>query len=119
MGLSSDDAMDLIKDETDEYGWQHVRYQQYYKNIKVEGAEYTEHIQDCIVKIAHGKLLENANKSVTPTVSESQALQNATTFIGATTYSLQITPVSVNDEEEEVYDSSIPDGELLLGYIYF
>ena len=57
MGLGSDDAMVVIKDATDEYGWQHVRYQQYYKNIKVEGAEYTDHLQDCILKNANGKRL--------------------------------------------------------------
>jgi Zn-dependent metalloprotease len=118
MGLSADDEMVVTKDETDEYGWQHIRYQQYYKNIKVEGAEYTEHIKDCIVKIAHGKLLENANKSVTPVVSEIQALDIALDHIGATTYSWEDNSPGVNEyEEDEEYDTLPPQGELLLGYI--
>jgi Zn-dependent metalloprotease len=118
MGLSTDDEMVVTKDETDEYGWRHIRYQQYYKHIKVEGAEYTEHIKDCIVKIAHGKLLENTNKSVTPALNETQALEIALDYIGATTYSWEDNSPGVNEyEEEQFYDTLPPQGELLLGYI--
>jgi len=38
-GLSANDNMLLIKSEVDEQGNTHNRYQQYYKNIKVEGGE--------------------------------------------------------------------------------
>ncbi|MCC6413887.1 MAG: M4 family metallopeptidase [Saprospiraceae bacterium] len=118
MGLSSNDSMVLMSDKTDDHGWQHIRYQQYYKNIKVESAEYTEHLNYCVVKIAHGKLLENADISVTPSITESQALEIALDSIGATTYSWEENSSGVNEYEEgEIYDTLPPRGELLLGYI--
>lgn len=118
MGLGTDDAMVMVKDETDQFGWQHIRYQQFYKGVRVEGAEYTEHLKDCIVKIAHGKLLENVSLSTIAAITENQALGIALDHIGATTYSWEDTSPGVNEyEEEEEYDTLPPQGELLLGYI--
>jgi len=119
MGLSSNDTMILTKSEADEYGYTHNRYQQYYRSLKVEGAEYTEHIQNCIVKYAHGKLLEHDTvRNVTPSISESTALANALTELDAEIYSWQDTIWEVGYQEmmEDTTASSYPEGELLLAY---
>lgn len=120
MGLSSNDTMILTKSEDDEYGYTHNRYQQYYQSLKVEGAEYTEHIQSCIVKYAHGKLLEHdIIRNVTPTISESTALSSALTKLGAEVYSWQDPAWEARYQEilEDPMASSFPEGELLLAYI--
>ncbi len=119
MGLGEYDEMRLTKSETDEYGIEHNRYQQYYKGKEVEGAEYYEHIKDCIIWIANGKLLENYQGSDIPLVSESQALGIALNAIGANTYLWQDTTAGINDSEETgdslIY--TIPEGKLIFGQI--
>src|SRR4030095_11079157 len=83
MGLTEDDEMILTRTHIDEYGYTHNRYQQYYKNVRVEGAEYDEHILKCIVRYAHGKLLEQPQgRNVVPVFDEQEALYEAMNYIG-------------------------------------
>ncbi len=120
MGLGENDEMVLVKSEVDEYGIEHNRYQQYHMGVRVEGAEYTEHVRNCIVKIAHGKLLENITETTVPTVTEANALTAALDTIGAEIYSWQDTAsVGVNEyeEEDDTLANAYPQGELLLAYI--
>jgi hypothetical protein len=46
----------------------------FYKGIKVEGSEFTEHYIKGKVEIAHGKIAENLNINVIPTLVENAAL---------------------------------------------
>lgn len=86
MGLGNDDEMILEKSKEDEFGYMHNKYTQYYKGVRVEGAEYYEHLKGCIVKYAHGKLLEQpTGRNATPAIAESEALTNALLGIGANT----------------------------------
>lgn len=39
-GLNQNDELILFRIDQDEIGYNHYRYQQFYKGIKVEGAEY-------------------------------------------------------------------------------
>ena len=43
LGMSSGDSWKLIRDDQDDLGYTHSRYQQYYNNIKVITGEYILH----------------------------------------------------------------------------
>ena len=86
MGLSSNDSMHLVETSQDEQGFTHNRYQQYFKNIKVEDAEFFEHSKDCYVQIMHGKIMENLSIGTLPGLSEQQALNGVLAYLGATQY---------------------------------
>ncbi len=45
----TDDEFRLIKETIDELGFSHLRFQQYYKGIKVENSEYLIHGSDGII----------------------------------------------------------------------
>lgn len=119
MGLSIHDTMVLVKSEVDEFDIQHNRYQQYHKGLRVEAAEYSEHIVKCQVKIAHGKILENVKDTIEAILSERDALTIALNKIGAQAYSWQDTVwASINDyEEDSLLCNTYPAGELLLAKI--
>lgn len=119
MGLSVHDTMVLVKSEVDEFDIQHNRYQQYHKGLRVEAAEYSEHIVKCQVKIAHGKILENVKDTIEAILSEGDALAIALDRIGAQAYSWQDTVwTSVNEYEEDTLSyNTYPVGELLLAKI--
>src|SRR5688572_19453195 len=52
--LSEDNSCTIYRKETDVLGYVHSRYQQYYKNIKVEGGEYIVHEKGGFTYLANG-----------------------------------------------------------------
>jgi bacillolysin len=115
-GLSSNDSMHLVESTMDEYGFKHNRFQQHYKGIKVEGAEFFEHSKDCYVQLMHGKIMENLNLSIVPVYTEQQALNAAKTFLGASQYAWENT-VWEQELKSDLEDSTatyFPTGELVL-----
>ena len=124
MGLGDDDDMVLQKVETDNTGWTHRRYQQYYKELRVEGAEYTEHIIGGKVRIANGKILENANLPFVSLITEQIALEKAKAEIDAVLYAWEeLTDIDIDEDDcgegdiEPVDLPQPPVGELLIAYI--
>jgi bacillolysin len=120
-GLSGNDSMHLVESTMDEYGFRHNRFQQYYKGIKVEGAEFFEHSKDCYVqlmhgKIMHGKIMENLILSSVPTYSEQQALNAAKTFLGASQYAWEnsVWEQGLKDDLGDSTATYFPTGELIL-----
>ncbi|SFC84136.1 Por secretion system C-terminal sorting domain-containing protein [Flexibacter flexilis DSM 6793] len=75
-----------IKSETDQLGMVHEKYQQFYKGIKVEFATYTLHAKNGLVETASGDYRTISDLSITPSLSEAQALAKATKYIGAKSY---------------------------------
>lgn len=118
-GLSSYDEMRQKSINSDKYGWSHTKYEQYYKGIKVQGCEWSEHWQDCCLKIAHGKLVEGLNISIIPTVSFNDAVSLATRAISANKYAWQDSEWEKNIKEEEGNESATyyPEQELIISRI--
>ena len=90
----------------------HDKYQQYYKNIIVEGALYTEHHNGSCVWFTSGFLTEGLNLSVIPKISKSTALSYAISHVGAETYEWDSTGVepkvdlvitSINENQKIIY----------------
>ena len=86
LGLSADDAMILTKQETDNFGITHTRYEQNYKNLKVEGCQFIVHSRNSKSYSANGNICKNLNLSSIPLINISTALMHAKTYLNATTY---------------------------------
>lgn len=86
-GLSGNDQMNLLNTETDNMGFKHYRYQQYFKNRKVVYGEFAVHqTPDGFVRTANGRLIKGLNIGSEPKISEQQALANALKFMNASKY---------------------------------
>lgn len=91
------------KDETDFRQIRHQRFQLYYKNIRVEGVEYSLHSRNKRLESAHGRVVENLALDVTKATSERQALERA----------LADQKLSADAFKEQ----ELPKGELLIARI--
>ncbi|MEM6342928.1 MAG: M4 family metallopeptidase [Bacteroidota bacterium] len=86
LGLGAEDEMRLMKSQTDELGLEHLRYQQYHAGHKVEGAEYSLHLRDGNVYLAHGSIGRAFSEGVNPNLSESEAMELAKNQLGGKIY---------------------------------
>ena len=86
LSLKSNEDLVKSKDETDDIGFTHTRYQQLYKNIPVEGGEYIAHQRAGVVTCINGLFLTIGDISVSPSLNEAEALSKATSFVGAKRY---------------------------------
>jgi bacillolysin len=59
--MSMDENLILYRSESDNLGFVHNRYQQYYKNIKVEMGEYLTHEKERKLISANGIWLDRVN----------------------------------------------------------
>ncbi len=81
-----DDEFRLIKETTDELGFSHLRFQQYYKGVKVENSEYLIHGKDGIIETINGDFKHVNLSSVVPSINEEQALAKALDYVNAKKY---------------------------------
>jgi len=108
--------MSLLKIEEDQYGYHHHRFQQMYKGLKIEGAEYMVHEKDKYVVKANGKLIPDLNINTRATISKDKAFRLALEHVDAKTYLWQ------NQKEEELIKrirndinaTYFPEGELVI-----
>jgi Zn-dependent metalloprotease len=85
-GLGTKDAMQLVKSETDQQGFTHNEYHQYYEGMRVEGGEAFEHSKSCYVAIVNGIIIEGLSLSTSPALTQSQALAAAIAYLNASKY---------------------------------
>ncbi len=71
-----EDEFKIIKENVDELGIVHKRFQQYYKGIKVENVEYLIHGKNGHIETINGDYQEINVKSIVPLIDEKQALIN-------------------------------------------
>lgn len=86
LGLGSDDQMLLIKQETDNIGITHTSYNQYYKNLKVEGCQFIVHSRNAKSYLANGHICKNLNITPIASVNFSTAITQALSYVNATSY---------------------------------
>ena len=84
--MQSDDELRLRNTETDQLGFVHDKFQQYFKKVKVEGAIYSAHSRNGLIENYSGEFKGIKNFDVIPAVSEVQGLQNAISHVGAKVY---------------------------------
>jgi Zn-dependent metalloprotease len=101
--VKADDEFRSIKEERDNLGFTHQRYQQYYKGIKVEGATYLVHAKDDNIKTINGEYASVDLNSIIPSIDVSTAVENALKTVNAKKYVWSTSK-----------DPSYPKGELVL-----
>ena len=87
--LKPGDELRLINRTTDRLGFTHHLFQQYYKGIKVENAEYHTHGRNGIVETINGDFQAPGLSSVAPSLNEQQALEAALRHVHARKYKWQ------------------------------
>jgi len=85
-GIGEDDEMVLLRAETDAIGFTHHRYRQYYKGIRIEGAEFIVHERDDRSVKANGVIVTGLDLGTTPSISANGALAIAMDSLPATEY---------------------------------
>ncbi|GAB3729008.1 hypothetical protein GCM10027594_11110 [Hymenobacter agri] len=106
LSLTNADQMVQRTAETDELGFVHQRFAQYYQGIRVEHADYIVHSKGGAVEAINGDFEKIAGLSTTPTVSEQAALTQALNKVGARKYMWQ-----TSEANAEAFK---PTGELVI-----
>lgn len=72
------EELKLKRADTDEIGMKHLRYEQYYRDIRVLGGELTVHFgQDGILKTVNGNFYPAIDIATTPSISNGDAIITA------------------------------------------
>ncbi len=82
----AEDRLDLIEINVDKEGYTHFKYGQFYKDVKVVGAEYIIHEKEGKAVIANGKFVSTININVAPGISSDEAIAAAINFSGFTSF---------------------------------
>ena len=89
LGLTNADQMVARTTETDQLGFTHQKFAQYYQGIRVEHASYTVHAKAGAIESISGDFEKISNLSITPSLSEKAALAQALAHVGASKYMWQ------------------------------
>lgn len=84
--MEEGDEWQITGFDTDHLGFQHQKFQQYYKGVKVEGGTYTIHSKGGEVSSMTGHFRTVPNFDVSPNLAERDAYQNALVHVNATEY---------------------------------
>jgi bacillolysin len=101
LGLDNNYRMKLEKDKADVKENRHQRFVLYYKNIRVEGADYALHSRPDGLRIAHGRIPDGLTTDVGKAMPESKALD----------FALADQKLSAKDFKGQ---DKLPKGELIL-----
>jgi thermolysin len=75
---SPDQELEVVKTKTDKHGWKHVRLQQKYKSLPVEGKTYLVHINpEQEVRMVSGYYQPQIQVNTSPAIDSSRAVSNA------------------------------------------
>ena len=111
LGMSSADSWQLIRNDKDDLGYTHSRYQQYYQNLKVITGEYILHTKGTKLVSANGIFYKPINVSTIAGLTQQQALDQAKKDIGATKYLWECSEAEQIALTGKVYSTS---GELVI-----
>ncbi|MVN78168.1 T9SS type A sorting domain-containing protein [Hymenobacter sp. HMF4947] len=89
LNLGANEQMRPAKLETDQLGFSHQKFDQYYKGVKIEHATYTVHSRANQVQSISGDYEAVPTLSVQPSLSADAALAKALAFVGAKKYMWQ------------------------------
>ena len=91
LALTTADQMRQSRVETDQLGFTHQKFAQYYQGIRVEHADYTVHAKAGTIESISGDYEKVAGLNITPSLSETAALSQALAHVGARQYMWQTT----------------------------
>ncbi|WP_217275282.1 M4 family metallopeptidase [Hymenobacter sp. BRD128] len=116
LALSTNDQLKPARVETDQLGFSHQKFEQYYKGVKVEHATYTAHSRGGQIETLSGDFEKIGTVNVAPALSAEAALAKAMTFVGAKKYMWQDAreEAGLKVRENDPAASYKPQGELVL-----
>ncbi|MFH0893862.1 MAG: M4 family metallopeptidase [Bacteroidota bacterium] len=85
-GLGNNDEMILQKTKSDNLGFTHFRYQQYYKGVPVYGSDYMLHQKNKQLLTANGEIIKGLSLNAAPALSLDDAIQKALAYMNAERY---------------------------------
>ena len=115
-----EDEFRLKSVTTDEFGITHKRFQQYYRGIKVENAEYLLHGKDDNIEYINGDFQDINIQSITPIINEQQALLKALEYVRAERYKWEDPAMEkfVKQHRNNPNATYYPKGELVIAKDY-
>jgi bacillolysin len=116
LALGTDDQLRPARTETDQLGFSHQKFEQYYKGIKVEHAAYTAHSRGGQIETLSGDFEKVEAVNVKPSLSAEDALGKAMTFVGAKKYMWQDAreEAGLKARDNDPAATYKPEGELVL-----
>ena len=111
--LSSENEIIEICSNTDKLGHTHHRYKQYYKNLEIADLQFLVHEKNGLVHHAHGKLIHGLNLDISPSLSETSALEYALKEINADEYMWENTSMRYLFKGTQM-NFGCPKGKLML-----
>ena len=117
LGLSAQNELRPSRPvETDELGFTHQKYQQFYQGVPVEHTAYTTHSRAGVVEYMTGETRPLADGALTvqPTLTASTALRAALAFVHADRYRWELPGEAAVARETEGKASFQPTGELVI-----
>jgi Zn-dependent metalloprotease len=84
--MKEGDELRLIRERTDELGITTKRFQQYYRGVKVENAQYLSHSRNGFIEVINGDFHDVNLQTVEPRITEEQALLRALEYVGIATH---------------------------------
>jgi bacillolysin len=113
--LTSQDEVRKLKEESDNIGFSHERFQQYFNGVKVEHANIVAHSTSGRVAGFNGEFFDiPSNFVVKASLSESAALQSAIRFTGAKKYMWEQADADASAKIMNNGQSFLPKGELVI-----
>jgi Zn-dependent metalloprotease len=109
-------GLELIKEERDQLGYSHYRYQQTINGVPVKFGIYIAHVKNGLIESVNGELMDEVNSLTTPLITEASALNLALNHFGAQTYKweLQEEEHHLKIEQNDPHATFYPTGELML-----
>ncbi|HAS41215.1 MAG TPA: hypothetical protein DCS93_12090 [Microscillaceae bacterium] len=86
LNLKNNDHLLKVNEWTDKLGYQHIKYQQEYKGVKVLKSTYSVHARNGFATAISGNFLEIKDLNIAPTVQKSAALKTAVNYIFSKKY---------------------------------
>jgi len=111
-----DDGFRLKSETTDGMGMIHKKFQQCYKGIPVDNAEYLVHGTNDDIEEINGDFQDVNIPTVKPALSEQQALSKALQYVGAQKYKWEDPDMEnfIKQQDNDPNASYYPKGELVI-----
>ncbi len=111
-----EDSFRKIKEDLDELGITHKKFQQYYKGLKVENSEFLIHGKNDNIEVINGDFNDIDISIIKPSLNESQALTKALSYVGSKKYKWEDTAMEkfVKQNTNNPNATYYPKGELVI-----
>lgn len=77
LGLSNENHLSKVREESDKLGYTHSQFQQYYKSVRVEGGVILLHTRNGSSEYINGSVTDLGNSNTTPSISPTEAVRIA------------------------------------------